>query len=277
VYGGVEAGGTNFVCGVGTGPDDLIREEFATGTPEETISRAGCFFSRFPVTAIGVGCFGPIDRAAGQITTTPKIAWQQFAIVNALEQVTGVTRIAFDTDVNAAALGEHRWGAAVGISDFLYLTVGTGIGGGAMVNGALLHGQSHPEMGHIQIPHDPIRDPFPGACYAHADCLEGLASGIAIEQRWKRPGRDLPPDHQAWDLEAEYLAQALSVFTCAFAPVKIIVGGGVMHSVQYEGLRARLRKLLNGYIANPEVVPPALGEDAGVLGAFALAQDQFSS
>ncbi|MDQ6678575.1 MAG: ROK family protein [Acidobacteriota bacterium] len=277
MYAGIEAGGTNFVCGVGTGPEDLVREEFATGPPKETIARAGRFFSGFPVTAIGMGCFGPIDRAAGRITNTPKTAWQQFAVVEALREATGISRIAFDTDVNAAALGEHRWGAAVGIADFLYLTVGTGIGGGAMVNGALLHGHSHPEMGHIRIARDTAGDPFPGVCYAHGDCLEGLACGVAIEKRWGRPSRELPPDHPAWEWETKYLAQALSVFTCSFAPVKIIVGGGVMHSMNYQRLQAGLAELLNGYMGSPEIAPPALGEDAGILGALALAQDQFGS
>lgn len=270
MVGGIEAGGTNFVCGVGTGPHDLIRGEFLTTSPSETISRCAAFFAKHPVDALGVGCFGPIDIAAGRITTTPKLAWQDFAIVEALRQATGIRQIAFDTDVNAAAMGEHRWGAAQGVGDFIYLTVGTGIGGGAMVNGALVHGKSHPEMGHLRIRHDLALDPFPGACYAHGDCLEGLASGYAIEKRWKQPGKQLAPDHEAWLLETGYLAEALAAFTYMLAPAMIIVGGGVMHSLQYPLLSARVAELLNGYVAAPAIVPPALGEDAGVLGAIAL-------
>lgn len=271
MLGAIEAGGTNFVCGVGTGPHDLIHEEFPTGSPAETIQRAAGFFAKHSVEALGIGCFGPINIQAGRITTTPKTAWQQFAIVEALRQATGIPQIAFDTDVNAAALGEHTWGAAIGIDDFLYLTVGTGIGGGAMINGQLLHGESHPEMGHIRIRHDAKRDPFAGACYAHGDCLEGLASGAAIASRWQQPGATLPPDHEAWTLETEYLAEALATFTCAFSPRKIIVGGGVMKSISYMALTTQLNKLLNGYIAVPEVLPPALGDLAGVLGAITLA------
>ncbi len=272
MFGAIEAGGTNFVCGAGTGPLDLIKEEFPTCSPAETLQRAAAFFSRYEIQSLGVGCFGPIDIACGRITTTPKIAWQQFEIVAELRRATGVQKIAFDTDVNASAMGESRWGAGIGIADFLYLTVGTGIGGGALVNGQLLHGKSHPEMGHIPMRRDPSRDPFPGACYAHGDCLEGLASGFAIEKRWGRPGGELPAEHEAWKLEAEYLAQALAAFTYTLAPVKIIIGGGVMHRLSYALLKEQLHRLLNGYVATPEVVPPALGEDAGVLGAMAMAQ-----
>lgn len=271
MFGGIEAGGTNFVCGVGNGPDDLIREEFPTRSPAETLKRAAAFFANHSVKSLGVGSFGPIDIASGTITNTPKTAWQHFPLVEELRRATGIANITFDTDVNAAALGEGRWGAGVGLTDFLYLTVGTGIGGGAVVNGHLLHGRSHPEMGHIPMRHDLLRDPFAGACYAHGDCLEGLASGFAIEQRWGRPGALLPADHMGWKLEAEYLADALATFTYAFSPAKIIVGGGVMHTLSHASLSERLRRLLNGYVEAPQVVPPALGEDAGLLGAIALA------
>ena len=277
MFGGIEAGGTNFVCAVGTGPRDLVRDEFSTTTPRETVERAAAFFAEYKVEAIGVGCFGPIDIASGRITTTPKPGWQYFSIVEALRQATGVNRIAFDTDVNAAAMGEYRWGAAQGIADFIYLTVGTGIGGGAMVNGKLAHGKSHPEMGHIRIRRDTVHDTRPGACYAHGDCLEGLAAGHAIATRWGQPGHLLPPDHEAWRFEKEYLAEALAIFTYMLSPMKIIVGGGVMRSIQYPQLAARVGELLNGYVAAPEIVPPALGEDAGVLGAIALAEAYVSA
>jgi fructokinase len=269
-FGGIEAGGTNFVCAAGSGPGDLIAEEFSTGSPPETIARVGRFFREHPVDAIGVGCFGPIDIARGRITTTPKIAWRQFNMVAAIREATGVARIAFDTDVNAAALGERTWGAARGVDTFVYLTVGTGIGGGAMVNGALLHGLSHPEMGHIRIPHDLSMDPFPGTCYAHGDCLEGLASGVAIEKRWGVRGEHLPAGHPAWDLEAVHLAHGLANFICTLSPRKIIIGGSVMRGTPMELVRAKTAAALNGYLAMPEIVAPELGEQAGVLGAIAL-------
>jgi len=188
--------------------------------------------------------------------------------------------VAFDTDVNAAALGEARWGAAQGLDTFLYLTVGTGIGGGGMANGRLLHGLIHPEMGHIRVPHDLRADPFSGGCPFHGDCLEGLASGPAMEARWGRRAETLPPEHAAWDLEAHYIALGLATWICTLSPQRIILGGGVMRQVHlFPRIRAQVLALLNGYIQAPEImervaeyiVPPGLGGDAGVLGAIALA------
>lgn len=270
MFGGIEAGGTNFVCGAGSSPRDLIWEEFPTSDPRETIARVAAFFRRHPVEAIGIGCFGPLDLDRGRIANTPKSAWRDFPIVDEVRLRTGVGHVTLDTDVNAAALGEHIWGAADGVDTFVYLTVGTGIGGGAIVNGELLHGMSHPEMGHIRIPHDCALDPFPGSCFAHGDCLEGLASGAAIAQRWGSPGERLPNDHPAWELEAEYLAHGLANLTCAFSPLKIIVGGGVMRATPLSLVRDKTAALLNRYIALPEIVAPQLGEQAGVLGALAL-------
>src|SRR5262249_6061047 len=160
--------------------------------------------------AIGIGCFGPIDPnpsspTFGYITSTPKTAWRHFNFVGAIRKALNV-RVAFETDVNAAAFGEYRWGAARGLDTVLYLTVGTGIGGGGMAGGKLLHGRMHPEMGHIRIPHDRAADPYAGCCPFHGDCIEGLASGPAMEERWGVKGRDLPPDHPAWALEVHYLA-----------------------------------------------------------------------
>ena len=270
-FGGIEAGGTKVVCAAGTGPDDLTVQEFATTLPAETVDRVATFFDEHPVEALGIGCFGPIDIAAGRITTTPKIGWRDYAIVDAIRAATGVERIVFDTDVNAAALGEFRWGAAMGVETFVYLTVGTGVGGGAMVNGALLHGLAHPEMGHIRIPHDWAVDPFPGACYAHRDCLEGLASGFAIEQRWGRRGEELADDHPAWELEAGHLANGLASITCVLSPRKIILGGSVMRKTSSDSVRAKTSAVLNGYLALPEIIAPGLGTRSGVLGALALA------
>jgi fructokinase len=189
--------------------------------------------------------------------------------------------VAIDTDVNAAAIGESCWGAARGLSDFLYLTVGTGIGGGAVVNGEIVHGLMHPEMGHIRIPHDLARDPYPGVCPYHRDCLEGLASGPAIQERWGKPGEELPPDHPAWALEAHYLALGLASWVCTLSPKRIVLGGGVMQQTQmFPLIRSELSDLLNRYILTPVLqegmesylVPPVLGNRSGVLGALALAK-----
>jgi fructokinase len=276
--GGIEAGGTKFVCAIGSGPEDLETCEIPTTTPDATIQRAVAFFKTGgPVKAIGIGSFGPIDPnpkspTFGYITSTPKLAWRNLDFVGAMRSALGV-EIAFDTDVNAAAMGEFRWGAAQGLEDFLYLTVGTGIGGGGMSNGRLMHGRVHPEMGHIRIPHDLARDPFAGCCPYHGDCLEGLASAPAIESRWGQEAGKLPAGHPAWDLEAHYLALGLWNWICTLSPQRVILGGGVMRREElFPLVRAKLGALLGDYLEAPEIVPPQLGARAGVLGAIALAQ-----
>jgi fructokinase len=275
--GGIEAGGSKFKCAAGSGPDDAEIAEFPTTTPQETIGRVGEFFrAREPVESIGIASFGPIDPnpespTYGYITSTPKRGWRDFDFAGTVRRVLG-TPVAFDTDVNAAALAESRWGAAVGLRNFLYVTVGTGIGGGALVDGRLLHGRLHPEMGHLRVPHDPVRDPFAGNCPYHGDCLEGLAAGPAIQTRWGAPGHLLPDGHPAWDLEAEYLALGIMSWTCVLSPERIVLGGGVMQRAElFPKIRVRLSELLNGYLEAPEIVPPKLGTRAGVLGAIALA------
>ena len=232
LYGGIEAGGTKFVCGVGTAQGELRSEtRFPTTTPDETIARAVDFFHDHPdLVSIGIASFGPIDLQPGspgygQITSTPKPGWAYTDLVGRIEAALAVP-IQFDTDVNGAALGEHRWGAAQGLDTFIYMTIGTGIGGGAMVEGRLLHGALHPEMGHIRVPHDWERDPFPGSCPFHGDCLEGLANGPAIEARWGVRGETLAPDHPAWDLEAHYLSLALASLICTLSPQRVILGEG---------------------------------------------------
>jgi fructokinase len=195
-----------------------------------------------------------------------------------MEQALGVP-VAFDTDVNAAALGEWQWGAAQGLENFIYLTVGTGIGGGGMAGGRLIHGLVHPEMGHIPVPHNHDRDPFPGSCPFHDDCLEGLAAGPALEKRWGRRAETLPGDHPAWSLEAHYLALGLVAYICILSPQRIILGGGVMQQKQlFPLIRREVQQLLNGYVQSPAIVekideyivPPGLGDKAGVLGSLAL-------
>jgi fructokinase len=272
LFGGIEAGGTKFVCGVGTGPEDLRTAQIPTTSPAETVAAAVAYFRDQPVRAVGIGSFGPIDLRTGHITSTPKAGWQDFDLAGSVRRALGVP-VGFDTDVNAAALGEARWGAAQGLSDFLYLTVGTGIGGGAVVGGRVLHGLLHPEMGHIRVPRDPAQDPYPGGCPYHDDCLEGLASGPAIAARWGVPARQLPSDHPAWVLEARYLALALADCVCTLSPQRIVLGGGVMQQTHLFGLiREELARLLNGYVRAGEVVPPALGSRSGVLGALVLAE-----
>ncbi|MDX6364879.1 MAG: fructokinase [Streptomyces sp.] len=272
-YGGVEAGGTKWVCGIGTGPDDLhALEVIPTTTPSETLGRAAEFFTQNGgVSAVGVGSFGPIDHRSGQITTTPKPGWANTDVVAALHGALGVP-VSFDTDVNAAALGEQRWGAAKGLDTFCYITVGTGIGGGVMAGGQLVHGLTHPELGHMRVPHDTTRDPFEGMCPFHGDCFEGLASGSAMRARWGAPAETIV-DPQAWELEAEYLALGLANVTTIVSPQLIVLGGGVP---KQPGLIPRVRELLDevlaGYVVAPDVVAPALGDRAGVLGAIELAR-----
>jgi fructokinase len=291
LYAGIEVGGTKTVCALGSGPNRLLAEtRFPTTRAEETIGRCVAFIEseqrrHGAVAAIGVGAFGPLDAhpaspTFGVITSTPKPGWDHTDFARPLRRAFGVP-IGFDTDVNAAALGEWRWGAAQGLDTFLYLTVGTGIGGGGLANGRPMRGLLHPEMGHSRVPHDWAADPFPGACPYHGDCLEGLAAGPALEQRWGQRGETLPPDHPAWPLEAHYLALAVSNFALILSPQRIILGGGVMDQGRlFAPLRAEVQRLLNGYLAVPAIleriddyiVPPALGARAGVLGAIALAE-----
>jgi fructokinase len=281
-YGGIEAGGTKWVCGIGSGPDDLQSiVTIPTTTPGETLGRATEFFTQNGgVSAVGVGSFGPIDHRAGRITTTPKPGWANTDIVSVLNGALGVP-VAFDTDVNAAALGEGRWGAAAGLDTFCYLTVGTGIGGGVVAGGRLVHGLLHPEVGHMLIPHDRTSDPFAGACPFHGDCFEGLASGGAIAQRWGKRGEELGEVREVWELEAEYLALGVVNVITVLSPQRVILGGGVMKQPSLLPLvRTRTRELLAGYIAVPElsdgldeyIVGPVLGDRAGVLGAIELAR-----
>lgn len=290
LVGGVEAGGTKFVCAVGTGPHDVRSEmRIPTTAPAETLGAAVEFFASHaeaPLAAVGIGSFGPIDLDPGSptfgfITSTPKAGWTQTDLVRPFGERVGVP-IGFDTDVNAAALAEHRWGAARGLGTVVYLTVGTGIGGGAVIDGRPVHGLVHPEMGHVRVPHDAGIDPFPGVCPFHGDCLEGLASGPAMTARWATPPSALPSDHPAWDLEARYLALGIVNVIAVLSPERIVLGGGVMRAAH---LLPRIRRyvvdVLAGYIRaraileaiDAYLVPAALGERAGVLGALALAHD----
>jgi len=290
LYGGIEAGGTKFVCAVGTGEGEILEiVRFRTEDPEGTLGKAIDFFKtqrdKYPLHAIGVGSFGPLDlnpssETFGYITSTPKRKWVNTDIVGTIGKFLNLP-VAIDTDVNAAALGEHLWGAARGLETFIYLTIGTGIGGGGMVNGTLLHGLIHPEMGHIPLPHNLDQDPFKGVCSYHSDCFEGLASGPAIEKRWGQRGENLPNDHPGWQLEAKYIGSALAVYVYVLSPERIILGGGVMRQKElFPLIRAELGEILRGYVRadailedmDHYIVPPKLGDQAGVLGAIALAK-----
>ena len=289
VYGGIEAGGTKFVCVIGTGPDDIRAETvFPTTTPDRSIKQAIAFFNRFSGTdslsALGIASFGPLNLDInsleyGYITRTPKPDWENTDILGMVKSALSLP-VAIDTDVNGAALGEYLWGAGKGADNLVYMTIGTGIGGGGMVNSGLIHGLVHPEMGHIRIPHDHEKDHFEGCCPYHGDCLEGLASGKAVELRWGKRAEELPEDHPAWELEAQYLALGIGNIICTLSPGRIITGGGLMKNPSLlPKVREKTREYLNGYIDSPGItedienymVTPELGDYSGVLGAIALA------
>jgi fructokinase len=247
------------------------------------------FFHHYEIEAVGLGCFGPIDLnpkslTYGSITTTPKVEWRNYSIVQAIMENLKIP-VRFSTDVNGAALGEVMLGAAKGLSSALYITVGTGIGAGAVMNGQLLQGLSHPEMGHIVVRRHPD-DVFEGVCSFHQDCLEGVASGPAIEKRWGKKGIDLVDQIEVWELESYYLAQAIAQYILILSPQKIILGGGVMKQEQlFPLIRKKVSSLLNGYVSFPEleaeidsfIVAPGLGEEAGIKGALVLASQEIES
>ncbi len=289
---GVELGGTKCVCILGTGPDDLrATERLPTGEREATLRQIESVFERWreqfgaPV-ALGIASFGPVELRAsapnyGCITSTPKPGWRDTDVARRLGRKLGVP-VKFDTDVNGAALAEGRWGAAQGLGDFAYVTVGTGIGVGSIVDGRSIFGMNHTELGHIRVARKP-GDTFPGVCTFHGDCIEGLASGPAIEARAGRPAEQLPPDHPCWDLVGHDLGQLMHTMVLSTAPARIFLGGGLMSGQAhlFERIRQELKRSLNRYVAAPEldgglaeyIVPPGLGALAGPLGALALAAD----
>jgi fructokinase len=290
LVGAIEAGGTKVLCVVGTGPDDVRAEaRMPTTTPAATLAAVIAFFAqqaaRAPLAALGVASFGPLDLhprspTFGFVTTTPKPGWGGVDLVGILRRGLGLP-VVIDTDVNAAALAEQHWGAGRGLSSLVYVTVGTGIGGGVVVDGQPLHGLVHPEMGHIRVPHDRARDPFEGICPVHGDCWEGLATAPALAARWGRAPESLPDNHPAWALQAHYLALGLANTLLTLSPERIVLGGGVMARAQlYPRVRAEVSELLGGYLVSPAltddlagyVVPPALADRAGVLGALLLAR-----
>ncbi|MBC6314212.1 ROK family protein [Listeria grandensis] len=282
VFGAIEAGGTKFVVAVGDASGKVLkRETYPTTEPAETMKYVEHFFKQYEgeLEAIGVGSFGPIDvrkssPTYGYITSTPKLAWRNYDIVGALKKSFSVP-VGFTTDVNAAALGEVTLGAAEGLSSCMYITIGTGIGAGAVVNGKMLEGYSHPEMGHIMVRRHK-HDRYQGNCPYHSDCLEGLAAGGAIEKRWGKKGVELAENEEVWNLEAHYIAQALMNYSLILSPERIVIGGGVMKQRQvFPLVRQKLKALIAGYIQLPDlesyIVPPKLEDDAGITGCILLA------
>lgn len=296
LVGAIEAGGTKFVCAVGTCPQDLIRTQFATGdNPDTVFSEVTNWFveqqrQRGMLQAIGIGSFGPVDLDKGSptygyITSTPKVGWSNTDIHGAVKMVFPHIPVEIDTDVNGAALGEYYWGNAAGLQDFVYITIGTGIGAGGMAGGQLLHGLVHPEMGHILLPRIP-GDTFAGVCPFHGGCWEGLCSGPALLKRSGMSAELLPAEHEAWEMETQYIATAIATIVCVLSPRRVIIGGSVRKGGRlgserfFQMIRAKVQLVLHDYIVSPAlheeigsfIVPPLLGDDAGVCGAIALAQ-----
>lgn len=288
LFGAIEAGGTKFVCAVGTENGKIKdRVSIPTTTPDETMPEVIAFFKKYSVEAIGIGSFGPVDvdknsPTYGNITTTPKLAWKDYPLLATVQKEFSIP-IGFNTDVNAAALGEATLGAAKGLDSCLYITIGTGIGAGAYIHGELLQGFTHPEMGHILVKRHP-EDSYKGRCPYHEDCLEGLAAGPAIEERWGSKAINLTDNEKVWEIEGYYIAQALMQYILILSPKKIILGGGVMNQSQvFTSIYRNLGELLNGYLAFPQlsseiqdyIVKPSLGDNAGITGGILLAKRTF--
>ncbi len=285
MYGALEAGGTKMVCAVGDDTGKIYEQvSIPTTTPDETMPAIIDYFKDKDIKAIGIACFGPIDLdrnsdTYGYITSTPKTAWKNFDIVGYVKKALGIP-VGFDTDVNGSLLGEITYGCAKGLTDAIYLTIGTGIGGGVMTNGKLLHGMLHPELGHIIIGKR-ADDKGECVCPYHDSCFEGLAAGPSIEKRWGKKAKELADEAFVWKLEADYIGTALVNFCMTLSPQKIILGGGVMHQMQlFPMIREVFKKKMAGYIntstlekLDEYIVPASLNDDQGIMGAIKLAID----
>ena len=285
-YGSLEAGGTKMVCAIGDEQGNILeRISIPTLAPENTMPAILDFFKNKNISALGIGCFGPVDLdkkspTYGYITTTPKLAWRNYDIVGVCEKELGVP-VGFDTDVNGSALGEATWGCTKDLDNSIYITVGTGVGVGVIIDKKPYHGMLHPEGGHIFLARHP-QDPMErGVCPYHELCLEGLASGPSIQARWGKPGVELADRKEVWELEAYYLAQAICSYIMILSPERIIVGGGVAHQEQMMPLiRKEVLRQMGGYIAakgmqdlDNYIVLPSLNDNQGILGALKLAMD----
>lgn len=284
LVGAIEAGGTKFVCAVSDEQLEIKeRVSIPTTTPEETMKAVFAFFDQYELSAIGIGSFGPIDvnpqsETYGYITSTPKLAWQNYPFLLKVKERYNIP-VGWTTDVNAAAYGEIKKGAARGKSSCIYITVGTGIGGGVVIDNHVIHGYGHPELGHILVRRHP-EDEYAGTCPFHGDCLEGLAAGPAIEKRFGLKGQELDESHTAWDIEAYYLAQAMMNYTLVLSPEMIVLGGGVMKQAQlFPLIYKHYEQLMNGYVATPKlesyIVPCGLKDNAGITGCLLLALDEW--
>jgi len=290
MFGGVEAGGTKFICVLADSRGFIkARADIPTTTAEETLAAVKEFFIKSSpgfgqLAALGIVSFGPLDfnkqsPTYGYITKSPRPGWSNINLLGYFRDSLNVL-VEVETDVNSSAMGEFSEGAAVDCENFVYVTVGTGIGAGIFAGGKLMQGISHPEVGHMMIPQAQNDLAFSGSCAFHHNCLEGLASGTAIHQRWKTHPKNLPPEHPAWDLESYYLAVMCVNLTWMYAPEKIIFGGGVMtRDFLYPKIRKNLKKMLSGYAHDVAlndmdryIIPTALGGDAGITGALALAR-----
>lgn len=289
VIGALEAGGTKMVCAIGNEYGEIKkRVVIPTAAPEDTIPELLSFFNENKIEALGIGCFGPLNldkssKKYGMISSTPKKTWRNYPIKDVFAEALNVP-VVLDTDVNAAALGEAVWGAGEKDSVILYITIGTGVGVGVCLNGKLLHGLVHPEAGHILLMRKET-DSYEGSCPFHKNCMEGLVSGPAMEGRWGTKAELLADRKEVWELEADYIGQALADFVLTYSPNRIILGGGVMHQEQlYPMIRRKTKEYLNGYIVHPMleerldayIVAPALGDHAGIKGALKLAIEELS-
>ena len=286
LYGALEAGGTKMVCAIGDEQGNILeRVSIPTLEPENTMPAIIDFFKNKNISALGIGCFGPVDldkksATYGYITTTPKLAWKNYDIVGTCKKELGVP-VGFDTDVNASALGEATWGCTKDLDHSIFISVGTGIGAGVIIDGKPYHGMLHPEAGHIFLarqPQDPLEK---GGCPYHELCRDGLASGPAIAARWGKPGAELADRKEVWELEAYYLAQAICSYIMILSPERIIVGGGVSHQEQMMPMiRAEVQRQMGGYIQakgmqdlDSYIVLPSLNDNQGIMGGLKLAMD----
>ena len=283
IIGALEAGGTKMVCAIGNENGEILDSiSLPTVTPEETMPPMIEYFKKNNIEALGIGCFGPIDpdkksETFGYITTSPKLAWANYDIVGEFKKALDVP-VGFDTDVNGSCLGEATWGITKDVANSIYVTIGTGVGVGIMIDGKLLHGMLHPEAGHILLKNHPS-DQYEGKCPYHPNCFESLAAGPAIEGRWGKKAYELADVPEVWELEAYYIAQGLVNYILTVSPERIVLGGGVMHQVQlFPLVRAEVKRLLNGYIKTKEmddmdtyIVPCSLNDNQGIMGALKLA------
>jgi len=284
LLGALEAGGTKMVLAIGNENGEILdRVSMPTETPDITIPKIIEYFKGKNIEALGIGSFGPVDldrnsKTYGYITSTPKLAWRNYDILGNIKKALNIP-VGFDTDVNASALGEATWGTMKGLDSGIYITVGTGVGVGVLVNGKLLHGMLHPEAGHTLLSKHPD-DHFEGNCPYHPNCMEALAAGPAIEKRWGKKAIELADKNEVWELEAYYLAQGIVNYILTLSPHKIVLGGGVMHQKQlFPLIRKQVLKLMNGYINTEQmkdidhyIVPASLNDNQGIMGCIQLAK-----